>query len=81
MKFAIHRHAHLLCVAAVPCCNQTSAKNNINVEEAFIAIARDIKKRLMDNPAAAAGKPAQVTARRETRLAEFGHGIGWSGGE
>eukprot|EP00455_Lapot_gusevi_P057723 TRINITY_DN990_c0_g2_i1.p1 TRINITY_DN990_c0_g2~~TRINITY_DN990_c0_g2_i1.p1 ORF type:complete len:209 (+),score=71.04 TRINITY_DN990_c0_g2_i1:88-714(+) len=29
---------------------ETSAKNNINVEEAFISIARDIKKRLMDNP-------------------------------
>jgi hypothetical protein len=60
MKFVIHRHAHLLCVAVVPCRTQTSAKNNINVEEAFIAIARDIKKRLMDNPAAAAGKPTQV---------------------
>jgi Ras-related protein Rab-8A len=32
---------------------ETSAKNNINVEEAFVSIARDIKKRLMDNPAAA----------------------------
>jgi Ras-related protein Rab-8A len=28
---------------------ETSAKNNINVEEAFITLARDIKKRLIDN--------------------------------
>lgn len=36
---------------------ETSAKNNINVEEAFISIARDIKKRIMDNPQAVGGKP------------------------
>ena len=30
---------------------ETSAKNNINVEDAFFSIARDIKKRLMDHPA------------------------------
>lgn len=29
---------------------ETSAKSNINVVEAFTAIATDIKKRLMDNP-------------------------------
>lgn len=29
---------------------ETSAKTNFNVTEAFTAIARDIKKRLMDNP-------------------------------
>jgi len=29
---------------------ETSAKNNINVTEAFTSIATDIKKRLMDNP-------------------------------
>jgi len=28
---------------------EASAKNNINVEEAFITLARDIKKRLMEN--------------------------------
>jgi Ras-related protein Rab-8A len=28
---------------------ETSAKNNINVEEAFISIARDIKARMIDN--------------------------------
>ena len=28
---------------------ETSAKNNINVEEAFFTIARDIKKRLIDS--------------------------------
>jgi len=36
---------------------ETSAKNSINVEEAFITLAKDIKKRLIDpepNPAAAA---------------------------
>lgn len=32
---------------------ETSAKNAINVAEAFTAIAKDIKKRLMDNPNAA----------------------------
>eukprot|EP01098_Paradermamoeba_levis_P014803 TRINITY_DN723_c0_g1_i3.p2 TRINITY_DN723_c0_g1~~TRINITY_DN723_c0_g1_i3.p2 ORF type:complete len:217 (+),score=60.90 TRINITY_DN723_c0_g1_i3:218-868(+) len=29
---------------------ETSAKNSINVEEAFISLARDIKKRLIDSP-------------------------------
>jgi len=28
---------------------ETSAKNSINVEEAFLTLARDIKKRLIDN--------------------------------
>lgn len=32
---------------------ETSAKSNINVVEGFTAIATDIKKRLMDNPAGA----------------------------
>jgi len=41
---------------------ETSAKNNINVEEAFISIARDIKKRLMDNPAKAAPGTAGAPA-------------------
>ena len=31
---------------------ETSAKNNINVVEAFTSIATDIKVRLMDNPTA-----------------------------
>jgi len=35
---------------------ETSAKSNINVVEAFTAIATDIKKRLMDNPAATTNK-------------------------
>ena len=33
---------------------ETSAKSNINVVEGFTAIAQDIKRRLMDNPNAAA---------------------------
>jgi Ras-related protein Rab-8A len=28
---------------------ETSAKNSINVDESFITLARDIKKRLIDN--------------------------------
>ena len=40
---------------------ETSAKSNINVVEAFTAIATDIKKRLMDNPAAgSAGQTSSV---------------------
>jgi GTPase SAR1 family protein len=31
---------------------ETSAKSNINVNEAFYSIATDIKKRLVDNPSA-----------------------------
>jgi hypothetical protein len=31
---------------------ETSAKNNINVEQAFYSIARDIKQRLMEDPGA-----------------------------
>jgi Ras-related protein Rab-8A len=38
---------------------ETSAKNNINVVEAFTAIAKDIKKRLMDNPNAGAQQQQQ----------------------
>lgn len=38
---------------------ETSAKNNINVEQAFYSIARDIKKRLMDSEPD--GKPGGVT--------------------
>ncbi len=38
---------------------ETSAKSNINVVEGFTAIATDIKKRLMDNPAANANAQGQ----------------------
>jgi len=34
---------------------ETSAKNSINVEEAFITLAKDIKKRLIDNQTEGAG--------------------------
>ena len=50
---------------------ETSAKNNINVEDAFVSIARDIKKRLMDNPAAQ--KPAAGGA---TGVADLGAAAG-----
>jgi Ras-related protein Rab-8A len=36
---------------------ETSAKNNINVTEAFVSIATSIKKRLMDNGPAKPGPP------------------------
>jgi Ras-related protein Rab-8A len=42
---------------------ETSAKNSINVEEAFITLAKDIKKRLIDNTDGVAGdnKPGGVS--------------------
>jgi len=39
---------------------ETSAKNSINVEEAFITLAKDIKKRLIDNTEAGGGAERQV---------------------
>jgi len=36
---------------------ETSAKNSINVEEAFITLAKDIKKRLIDNTDATTPTP------------------------
>lgn len=39
---------------------ETSAKNSINVEEAFYAIARDIKVRLMDGPTAGGPKGVKL---------------------
>jgi len=39
---------------------ETSAKNNINVEEAFITLARDIKKRLIDNGPDPIQKPNNI---------------------
>lgn len=35
---------------------ETSAKNSINVEEAFITLAKDIKKRIIDNSPEPTGK-------------------------
>jgi len=40
---------------------ETSAKSDINVVESFTAIAADIKRRLMDNPAATAPRSGNVT--------------------
>lgn len=40
---------------------ETSAKANIQVVEAFTAIAADIKKKLMDNPSAGAGAGNQTS--------------------
>lgn len=36
---------------------ETSAKNSINVDEAFITLARDIKKRLIDNQESTGAAP------------------------
>lgn len=40
---------------------ETSAKSNINVTEAFMSIAQDIKVRLMDDPAAANNNSGNVS--------------------
>jgi len=55
---------------------ETSAKNNINVEEAFITLARDIKKRLIDNGPDPIQKPNNIVVsptlqnqnKKKTRL-------------
>eukprot|EP00695_Tsukubamonas_globosa_P003791 TRINITY_DN831_c0_g1_i1.p1 TRINITY_DN831_c0_g1~~TRINITY_DN831_c0_g1_i1.p1 ORF type:complete len:216 (-),score=90.60 TRINITY_DN831_c0_g1_i1:133-780(-) len=47
---------------------ETSAKNNINVEEAFFTIARDIKKRLIDVDGAGAGGAAAGGAPNAVKL-------------
>lgn len=39
---------------------ETSAKNSINIEEAFSTITRDIKQRLLDGGGSAAGGDAAV---------------------
>mmetsp|Transcript_14373 Transcript_14373/g.29120 ORF Transcript_14373/g.29120 Transcript_14373/m.29120 type:complete len:205 (+) Transcript_14373:65-679(+) len=45
---------------------ETSAKNSINIEEAFYAIARDIKCRLMDGAAASSsGEGVKLGGQRE----------------
>jgi Ras-related protein Rab-8A len=55
---------------------ECSAKNSINVEEAFISLARDIKKRLIDKPGGESTtgtgtsgtvKPGQATAPSERK--------------
>jgi Ras-related protein Rab-8A len=40
---------------------ETSAKSNINVEEAFFSLARDIKKQLIDSAATTSGASANVS--------------------
>jgi len=39
---------------------ETSAKNSINVDEAFISLAKDIKKRLIDTDAEQLTPPTPV---------------------
>ncbi|CAI0383969.1 unnamed protein product [Linum tenue] len=42
---------------------ETSAKSSTNVEEAFMAMSADIKKRMASQPASNAGKPSIVQIR------------------
>jgi Ras-related protein Rab-8A len=42
---------------------ETSAKNSINVEEAFITLAKDIKKRLIDNTEPSGNTPGGNTTK------------------
>jgi len=45
---------------------ETSAKNSINVDKAFISLAKDIKNRLIDNPDAAAKDKGTVDVNGST---------------
>ena len=47
---------------------ETSAKSNINVNEAFMSIARDIKTRIMDDASMSQGPSSNVVVDRQ------GHG-------
>ncbi len=51
---------------------ETSAKNSINVEEAFITLAKDIKKRLIDNTETAGNpnKTEVVNVSPQTKAAK-----------
>ena len=47
---------------------ETSAKNSINVDESFITLARDIKKRLIDSPDSAAhGDTGSITSLNQPK--------------
>lgn len=46
---------------------EASAKSNINVSEAFICIAQDIKKRLMDSNTGGTSKPAVVDVKVDNK--------------
>jgi Ras-related protein Rab-8A len=46
---------------------ETSAKNSINVDKAFITLAKDIKKRLIDNDAGGAVAQPAGTVRLDDK--------------
>lgn len=46
---------------------ETSAKNSINVDKAFITLAKDIKKRLIDNDASGAAQANPGTLKLEDK--------------
>jgi len=54
---------------------ETSAKNSINVEEAFFSLAREIKKKVIDTvPPAATGPTLRSGARSGIQLGQGGQG-------
>jgi len=53
---------------------ETSAKNSINVDEAFISLARDIKKRLIDTQESAPQENSSLTLRDNDQRAHSTRG-------
>jgi Ras-related protein Rab-8A len=59
---------------------ETSAKANVNVEEAFMMLARDIKKRLIDTQNVVSNKPPQtVSLESETAIGRLRSACCWGG--